>query len=216
MRFEAKHISSTISSLSEQYPIIMNDVDTGLCRKSPHNIVTSLLYGVYSRQFNEVFANSPHIPRMIRHPYEIEHNVPIVYFDNERSQEVFVTNPVPDILVKYAVGLRGSGVVLTGEYAGSLVAKTENAICLVRPWNDSYFSLVDIPTPSVLSKKEESPPDAILEHHAKLFHELYEMHFNVVTRGGTKSKLLSEVFFDMCENLAIPVDRDHFQTIFTY
>lgn len=206
-RIVVGHLSPALSDLSRQYPVITTEVNLGICERSPLNIVSSLLYGVYAPSFIALFGEKDDMPRHVQEPFKVVHDVPLVY-DYEGEEQLL--RGANTALLKYAVGKRGSGVVLSGEYAGCII-DAEEQYKLFRPWNDSYMTLFDIPTPSLMSRRSAPPSQDIIEAHTKLFHEIYENHYYVSTKGGRTPVLLSNVFFGMCDFLRIKVDKKNFQ-----
>ena len=204
--------SPRLDILKQYKPDLFNPDEDGICTRAPANFVATLQIATLQPQIRSIFADTGvSVPYYLTNPYMVA-SVPLAYYDQEKMDAVDLGESAP-VLIKQNVYANHIGLCRNGDYSGLIVMpferKLTDRVIIRRLWNDGA---IRIPEKHILRAGHDIRPEnrPVWERIKAELGRLFEERFNDRFKKKTS---ITEAFFELCEELNIPVDRSNFHYI---
>lgn len=222
-------VTPELESLRRINSLMFAEWGIDLCQNSPVNMVGSLLIGLNQKELTEPFTDHGlEVPYDITHPFTVEDNIPIVTYNTDSGRFKRTPFMAEQVLYKHASGHKKVGIVLQGPLTGtflynpSFFPKSEkHAQSAARVWNNSFLPSSCLPyppciyrhLPETLTFNGSVDPswdrENFKEEWIKKYNDLYLTSENTMFANGGNPTML-DLFFYVCDQSDIPVDKEHF------
>lgn len=207
--------------LMQSFKWLLTEDSLGLCYNAGINFVGSLLVDLHSIKYARIIEEQGFTPSLD------------VILPVEQGCDFLIDGSkvrTGDVLFKRACGSMEVGVVLNGPLAGLITGeqdktgKAKDRVIAVRVFNDEpiptdaeqyhpyYPRFIDKVEPPYLKPGETNPVGDLKKLMNELFKQDYITYISKLRKklGNPEKLFTSQVFFALCEDLGINVDRENF------